>query len=520
MKNKVIQERFETLYNQLLINDKLPFAASILERAARLWPQRTALYEENISITFKELYDQSCQISLFLHNKGVQAGDRVVIIWENSINFYKAYYGAWQTGAIATPVNTFLHPKELSYILNHAQPRVILISTALKEKFIIEDQKILTFTENELFSSVSSQNDFSIPERDSHEPAILLYTSGTTGFPKGVMLSSQNILINCLQGIACFSITEQERLYAALPLFHSYMQNTCVWSPFLVGAATIIVPKIERRALLHALEKKPTIILGIPALYGLFCLMKTAPFKYVKYFVCGGDALSDKTRYYFSLLYRRKICNGYGLTETSPFLAVNLCDEQASTSKVGHSLYGIEIAIRDEQSSELADGQVGNVWVKGENIMRGYYKDPQRTAQVIQDEWFNTADLGYKDEDGALILAGRESDLIKHKGMKIYPQEIENVLMLHPHLMQVAVIGVQEENEEIPIAFIGLSQENSTIIQELEALCKHHIASYKIPRRFIIRDQLPTTATGKVDKKLLKREYHEKNADYSLDFQS
>ncbi|MGC2310428.1 MAG: AMP-binding protein [Candidatus Babeliaceae bacterium] len=520
MKNENIKKRFEELYNSLLVDGKLPFAACLLERAARLWPQRVALQEDDKFITFEQLYQAACGVSTFLEQTGIKAGERVIFLYENSIDFYKIYYGIWQTGAVIVPLNIFLHEKELAYIIDHVQPQALVVFSGLKEKVAKVQANVPLFTEVELLSYRDQKNTYPLQQQDPQEMAVLLYTSGTTGLPKGVMLSSENILINVLQGVACFSITEQERVYAALPLFHAYMQNTCLWSTILVGACTIIIPKIERKALLRGLEKKPTFVLGIPALYGLFCLMKKACFEQVKYFICGGDALADKTRAYFELLYRRKLCNGYGLTETAPFLCVNLLDEQAPTSSIGYPLYGIEIAVRDEAGHDVERGTIGIIWVKGKNIMLGYYRDPKLTAAVLHHGWFNTADMGYIDETGALVLSGRESDLIKHKGMKIYPQEIENVLMLHPQVILAAVIGVQDGAEEIPIAFISTAEQNPQLAEQLEALCRKNIAAYKIPRHFIIHHQLPTTATGKVDKKLLKKAYNEKGPDYSFDFKS
>src|SRR5581483_7734073 len=207
-------------------------------------------------------------------------------------------------------------------------------------------------------------------------------------------------------------ISHQERLLGVLPLFHSFAQNTCIWASLFYGVTIILVPKIERAYIMNALQHKPTVFLGVPALYGLLCLMKTAELDSIRLFVSGGDALPDKIRAGFSLLYRRKICNGYGLTETSPVISVNLENATAPTNNVGKPLHAIQCAIRDEAGNDLSVNTIGVIWVKGDNVMLGYYHAPEATGLVLKNGWFNTGDLGYKDSSGALVITGRQKDLI------------------------------------------------------------------------------------------------------------
>ena len=335
--------------------------------------------------------------------------------------------------------------------------------------------------------------------------AALLYTSGTTGLPKGVMLSSRNIFVNVIQGIAPLSFTTQERALGVLPLFHSFAQTTCVWGSTLLGCSVIVVPKIERRHIQEGLQLKPTVILGVPALFGLLCLMRNASFGSVKYFISGGDALPDRIRAAFALIYNRKLCSGYGLSETSPALTADMDDESAPTNTVGRPLVGVLLSIRDEKNNEVSQGEIGLIWASGEQIMLGYYNAPEKTAQVVVDGWFNTGDLGYIDEYGKLVITGREKDIIVNKGFKIYPQEIENIISSHPLVIRVGVLGVEDEAAgQVPVAYVQIRQAQEGIEKQLRELCVHNLASYKVPRHFICTtDNLPTTATGKVDKKRL-----------------
>lgn len=495
-----------------ILNDpkKTYFAGTLLEKAAKQWPNRTALIYEDKKISFKDLYRLASSITRNLIQKGVKEGDRVLLIYENSINFYASYYGIWQTGAIVTPLNIFLHEKELEHIINDANPSAIIASKKQCEKIKKTSSKIpnIPVFSEEIFIKTQEKNEnqepLTIPQRDPFSCAALLYTSGTTGLPKGVMLSSRNILTNAIQGIINFDIEQNERILAALPLFHSYMQNAAVWSPFLAGATVIVVPNITRKALLKGLESQPTGILGIPQLYGLFCLMKTAPFSQVKYFVSGGDALHNKIRMGFELIYQRKIANGYGLTESSPFISVDLTDQRSPAGSVGKPMPGIEIQIRDEHNAVLEQGERGTLWVKGDNIMLGYYNAPEATSKVIQNNWLNTGDLAYKDTKGAIILCGREKDLIIHKGFNIYPQEIENILTTHPAVFMAGVIGHYENEDEIPIAFVATKNASENLDKQLKELCIQNLAPYKIPHEFHVLTELPMTATGKVDKKILR----------------
>ena len=503
------QQRFNELYKSLLVDDKLIHVSRLLERAARLWPKNTMIMCMDERITYKELYQRSLLLAKELHSLGVKKGKRVIIFYENSIEFYIAYFAVWQTGAIVAPLNVFLHEDELIKIIHDAEPAVIIISPQLREKLNTVPEEslppLVTIIDktSRLPRSIES---LTYDHSDIHEVAAFLYTSGTTGFPKAVMLSSYNIIINALQGIAAFDVSASDKVFCPLPLFHSLPQNICIWSNTVLGSCAIISPKIDRKSIMKGIASKPTMIVAIPALYGLFCLMKTLSFRRVRYFCAGGDALSDKIRSLFALIYGRKICNGYGLTETAPFLAVDSDDYTQPTSTVGRPLQGITCSIRDSEGKELPAGEIGILWVKGGNIMLGYYKAPEATAAIIRDGWLNTGDLAYLKE-GKIILAGRERDLISNKGLKIYPQEVENILLSHSQVLQAGVIGIKENDEEIPVAFIGSKEaDTETLINELKDLCSRHLAPYKIPRQFYIRRELPVTTTGKVDKKVLKKE--------------
>lgn len=505
------QQRYQATYNALLTDKRLIYVGLLLERAARLWPEQTAVICEDKKVTYLELFQRALRVSAALLKAGITPEQRVMLLYENSINFYVAYYAVWQIGAVIVPVNTQLHPRELALIAAHASPHALIVSTQLNEKVTLFEHTIpVILTESNLttIQHVAEVPDISLSSRDSDSLAAILYTSGTTGNPKGVMLSSYSIIINCLQAGARFTVKRTDRLLAALPLFHSYTQNTCIWFCAVFGLTAIVVPKIDRKALMQALAYRPTVILGIPQLYGLFTLMRTIRFKNVRYFISGGDLLADKIRMNFELMYGRKICNGYGLTETAPFISVELDDRIRQPDTVGEPFIGIECQIRGDNGALLGYGKTGVLWVKGDNNMLGYFNAPDMTRTMLVDGWLNTGDLALITHKGKIILSGREKDLIKNRGIKIYPQEIENVLMTHPQVLAAAVIGHMRQTEEVPIAYIAARKPIEGLELALRDLCAEHLATYEIPRIFIIRDSLPVTATGKVDKKILKQEQH------------
>lgn len=511
------KERYAFLQESLVGHqEEIMFPGALLHRGACLFANNIALIYKDRSITYLELFNRAALFSKLLVARGIKPHDRILLFVENSLSFYVGYFGIWQTGAVVAPLNFFLLERELDHIVSDAQPAMIVAHSS-KVALIKGDNLPPILTEQDMNLEGDVQLDemvaCKIHEPQPDELAILLYTSGTTGLPKGVMLSSKNIMTNVVQILARIPLSESQRLFCILPLFHSFAQNTCIWSAFFSGSSVIVVPKIERRALLDGLKHQPTIFLGVPALYGLLSLLKTAPLASVEYFVSGGDALPDKIRAGFELIYRRKLCNGYGLTETSPFIAADLDDVAELTNCVGRPALGIECSLRNEYGNEVPRTEIGTLWVKGGNVMLGYYNAPEKTASELVDGWFCTGDFATFNEEGKLFICGRSKDLISNKGLKIYPQEVENIILDHAAVMYVGVVGQRDAaHNEVPVAFVQLlpGKHEQEVEHELAELCKKNLAAYKVPRSFIFVKDMPMTATNKVDKKVLRALVEEK----------
>jgi len=502
------QALYDVLRASLSIDGTLISPTQLLRRAAAKCPTTVAIMFQDQSITFHELFRRACALTQLLRNT-VRPRDRVIVCFENSLEFYVAYWAAWQVGAVVIPLNIFLREREINHIVNDARPTAIITSTdrvELFERAGIDDLPPI-ITEQQMQEDSSTElSEAGIFNFSPDEMAVLLYTSGTTGEPKGVMLSGKNIITNVLQAVSRIQLTQTERVFAVLPLFHAFAQCACVWAPVLACCTVVLVPKIDRRQIVQGLEKKPTVFLGVPALYGLMCLFKNAPLDSIKFFASGGDAMPDRIRMAFELIYRRKICSGFGMTEASPVISWDLGDDLESTDAAGRPLIGVNISIRDVQGKEMPHGTIGAIWVHGDNVMLGYYNAPERTAEVIKNGWLDTGDLGYMNANGRIVITGRLKDLIKNKGFNIYPQEVENVLALYPNVLRVGVVGRPDESEgEISVAYVQLRKPEPHVEKALEALCKAQLAFYKVPRVFHCSvDELPLTALGKVNKKILR----------------
>lgn len=503
-------KRYASIKQNMTVDGKQIYAGTLLYRAAQLYGPRTALMFKNEQYTYTDLSNWANQCAQYLRAQGLRPTGRIIICLQNCPAYYAAYFGAWQSGAVVAPLNTFLGPVELKHIIDDAKPTIIVTETNRVQQFKDAGYTNIILTEDD----IEKCKDASAQAKDllALEPdklCALLYTSGTTGIPKGVMLSSQAIMTNIAQIIARldFQDNSHESIAGILPLFHVFAQNTCMWAPIFLGAKILLAPRIDRNAILEVLAHRPTLFVGVPALFGLLCLMRNAPLDSVKICASGGDALPDKIRAGFELIYRRKIVNGYGLTETSPVIAVMLEDALVPTNTIGAPVCGVTVQIRaDDGITELPVGEPGTLWVKGDNIMLGYYNAPDATASVLKDNFFNTGDCAYIDTHGRLVITGREKDLIINKGINIYPQEIENILMNHPLVLGAGVIGVPDADagEQI-IAFVQVRTNQPRLELELKKLCQQAIASYKVPRVIICQtEELPMTATRKVDKKQLR----------------
>ncbi|HMT02697.1 MAG TPA: long-chain-fatty-acid--CoA ligase [Burkholderiales bacterium] len=501
----------------------------IIEENNKKAPNHTIIFEHELKFTNKELKKHIDVIASFLHKNNIKQKDKVALIMTNCWQFVVSLFAISKIGAIAVPINNFLKEDELAYILNDSQTKLLFSSN----KFAHETKNLLIKTdiekiiwvdgfpvENERnfdFAKIISNNISSTPAYNAteDEDALIVYTSGTTGKPKGAILSFKNVLSNCFGSKTLMKANNGEvKMICYLPMFHAFTLTVTIILPIFTNSSIIIIRSVSNKKdfkylLKQLLFKRCRFFTGVPDIYSAMARAKLPWyfhwFHNVKGFISGAAPLSDEIAKRFSKSFKRgKLLQGYGISECSPVVSCNTPEENRFGS-VGKPLTGYKVKIFDEDMKELPINQIGEICVKGDCVMKGYYNRPQETMEAIIDGWFKTGDLGKIDKDGYIFIVDRKKDLIIHKGMNIYPREVEEVLYTHNSINACAVIGVKDKEEtEIPVAYIELKENEKATEQELKDFLKPHLATFKIPRKIYFMEKLPKNATGKILKRELR----------------
>lgn len=491
---------------------------------------KAALFLNDTKITYSQLLERADRLAAFLAAKGVKDGDRVALFLRNSPEFVYSLFAISKLGAIIVPVNTFLKAEEINYILEDSGSSV-LIASAIHNKvvnsskaselcaFIVWEGEVQTKGEQHFhFDEALAYNGSVAPvERELDDTAVIIYTSGTTGKPKGAMLSYKNILSNAHSGQKTINVKAKDRAIVFLPMFHTFTFSIGVMLPLYVGASIVIIQSIQpfSNIFKQTLLKRVTVFFGIPDVYNALAKAKLPWyfmwFNSLRAFISGASALQPKTLEAMAKKFKRAtLLEGYGLSEASPAVCMNTFKKQKAGS-VGTALEGYEMKIIDTEMNELPHGAIGDIIVKGDNVMQGYLGRPEATKETIINGWLLTGDMGYMDEEGFLYIVDRKKDLIISKGINIYPREIEEVIDSFESVSASAVIGkVDEKSGEVPVAYIELNEEAESLDEAgLKKHMKAHLANYKIPKQILVIEALPKNATGKVLKRVLKEQLGE-----------
>lgn len=496
-----------------------------LETQANRHGRKKYLFFNDESYTYTEVNKRANRVAHLLISKGVEKGDRVCIMLENSPEFFMSYFGILKTGAIVVPVNTFLKQEEVAYMINDSGAKYLITSQSFDYVAAgIADmceglEGVLAFTEtsfdskniNVLTKNMSDTNPDIAAVQD--DLAVFIYSSGTTGHPKGAMLTHRNMTSNAEGCCARFKISVRDRFLLFLPAFHSYAMMTCVVLPTYTGSSIIILESVNdlkkksfKKILLY---KRPTFFLGVPQVYIALIKSKMPKF-FIKYLypirlhVSGGAPLPEEILEQFRAKFYRPIIEGYGLSEASPVVSANSLEKQKPMS-VGPALKDVQARIVDENEKELPIGEVGELIVKGPNVMKGYWNMPELTENALRRGWLFTGDLAKMDEEGYIYIVDRKKDLIIVKGINVYPREIEEVLHKHEKIEAAAVIGLPDKaSGEIPVAYVKPKDGVNVTEKELKSYLKEHLANYKLPKHIHVETNLPMTATGKILKRELK----------------
>lgn len=498
-----------------------------LEEHASLRGSKKYLIFGNQKFSFREINSKAAKLANLLITRGMQKGDRVCVMLENSPEFLVSFFGVLKAGCVCIPVNTFFVQNEVAYIINDSGAKFIITSSEFKDiakglpekcsslKSILTYDDTTDFTSENIVRLINKMTDdkpkVALTPEDT---AVFVYSSGTTGHPKGAMLTHRNMVANIEGCLDRFKVTYNDRFLLFLPSFHAYALMTCVLLPTYAGSSIIILSSVNdlkkksfRNILLF---QRPTFFLGVPQVYTAMLKAKM-PAWFIKFFypvrlhISGGAPLPEDTLKRFKEKYSHPIVEGYGLSEASPVVSVNMMDWQKPLS-VGKPLKDVQVKIVDENEVELPIGQVGELIVKGPNVMKGYWNMPGLTDITLRNGWLFTGDLAKLDEDGFIYIVDRKKDLIIVKGINVYPREIEELLHKHEAIEIAAVIGLPDvKNGEIPVAYVKPKSGNTLTEKDIKAYLRGSLAHFKIPKQINICDDLPMTATGKVLKRELKK---------------
>jgi long-chain acyl-CoA synthetase len=510
----------------------------MLEDSARTVPERDAVVLGNSRLTYAQVNAAANQVANLLVSKGVQPGDKVALSCPNLPHFPMVYYGILKAGAVVVPLNVLLKGREIAYHLGDSNARAYFcfegtadlpMATEGRDGFGQADECEHFFvitadpgaaspiggTETLGAAMADQPPTFETAATDESDTAVILYTSGTTGQPKGAELTHANMVFNALGSQRLHGRPESGRdvYLVTLPLFHSFGQTVQLNAGFGEGGTLVLLPRFDAEQALALMQKENvSFFAGVPTMYwGLLGALDESVdtdliARNMRVAVAGGSSLPVEILKDFQKRFHVQIKEGYGLSETSPIATFNPSGAEPRPGSIGTPIWGIECKLIDAEWKEItAVDEVGEIAVKGHNIMKGYYNRPDETAAVMRDGWFRTGDLARKDFDGYYYIVDRAKDMIKRGGFSVYPREIEEVLMTHPGVSLVAVIGVPHESlgEEIR-AMVIKNEGDATTEDELIAWAKEQMAAYKYPRIVEFHDSLPMTATGKILKRELR----------------
>jgi long-chain acyl-CoA synthetase len=514
--------------------------SNVFEYSAKEKPDKTAIIFGEKKFSYSQVLAMINQVANGLKANGIGKGDKVALSCPNLPYFPLAYYGILKAGAVVVPVNVLLKGREIEYHLNDSEAKAYFCfqgtpelpmaqegfagfqgSEKCEQFYVITaDPTVASPIENtktmgQLMAGQSPVCDTA--QTSTEDTAVILYTSGTTGNPKGAELTHSNMVMNAVVMKDMAQYTQDDTLIAVLPLFHSFGQTVIMNGGFSVGGTLIFIARFNPEEVLSAIQNgKASVFAGVPSMYwallnypdkeGRFDFDQIE--KNLRVGMSGGSSLPIEIIKGIEEKYGIPILEGYGLSETSPVAAFNDINRERKPGSVGIPAWGTEVKTLDWDGNEIPAGEVGEVAVRGHNVMKGYINKPEANKESFTtDGWFLTGDLGKLDEDGYLYIVDRVKEMILRGGYNIYPRELEEVLLTHEAISLSAVIGVphDQHGEEIK-AYVVLKEGAQANPDEIKAWCKENMANYKYPRLVEVRESLPMTATGKILKKELKAE--------------
>jgi long-chain acyl-CoA synthetase len=486
--------------------------ASIVTETAERLPDGIAYKLDDNDVTWQAVDEGSARVAGLLKAKGLEPGDRVGIMLPNVPYFPIAYFGVLRAGGAVVPMNVLLKGREVKYYLEDSGAKWLLawsdFAEAAEQGAKEAGAEAILVKPGEFEKLLGDAEPArEVAERDDDDTAVFLYTSGTTGQPKGAELTHHNMFCNATVSRDLFHMSEDDIVLGALPLFHAFGQTCCMNACAAAGATLTFIPRFDPAKALEIIERdKVTMFAGVPTMYNAMLNDKSREERdtsSLRQCTSGGSAMPGELLRGFEKAFDTMILEGYGLSETSPVASFNHPDKERKVGSIGTPIEGVEMKVVDDDRNDVEQGEVGEIAIKGHNVMKGYWNRPEATEEAIQDGWFVTGDMAKVDEDGYFFIVDRKKELIIRGGYNVYPREIEEVLYEHEGVLEAAVIGVPDEamGEEVGAAVV-LKEGQDVSADDLKAYVKGQVAGYKYPRKIWFVDELPKGPTGKI----LKRE--------------
>ncbi len=516
--------------------------ASIIEHHARIAPDKEAIVWGDVRLTFGKLNALANQVANAIVRMGIGHGDKIALCCPNLPFFPIVYYAIMKTGAAVVPLSILFKPREVVYHLTDSDAKAVFVfegtaelplARTVKEAFDqVETCENLIVMTSDPNAPAPFANAVTLDEITKEQPEIfetfptaaddtcaILYTSGTTGQPKGAELTHLNLMTNVTTmysiQIQVLDFTErvQRTCLITLPLFHTTGQTCQMNTHLYAGNRVVLLPRFDAKMTLEAMQKeRVNFWTGVPTMYwGLLRYAEENDFdtttiaENMKVSTSGGAPMPVEVFRAFESRFDVRILEGYGLSETSPLATFSQFERPSKAGTVGQPIFGVQVKCVDENDSEVKTGERGEIVIRGSNVMKGYYKRPEATAEAFKNGWFHSGDIGVFDEDGYLAIVDRKKDMILRGGYNIYPRELEEVIMTHPAVSLVAVIGVpcDRMGEEVK-AYVVKRAGAELSEEEFLSWCKAQFANYKYPRAVEFRDELPVGGTGKIFKRALR----------------
>ena len=513
-----------------------------LRKAVRFFPKKTAIICQERRWTYEEFFRRLSAFSAYLAIvRGVKKGDRVAILHPNCHYYLESYYAIAIAGAIAVPLNYRLSPSELSFILNDAGARILIadpgfadaveqirgnIKTLEKIIWTGDSKTVSSADQNDAFyEEIVSSNDVAVPEIpiDENDIAQIYYTSGTTGRPKGVILTHKNVSTHALGTIGELQLTDRDVWLHAAPLFH-LADAWATWAITWVGGTHVLVGEFDPSAVLSAIEReKITLTNLIPTMLNMlinYPEVRKYDFSSLRVLLSGGAPIAPEVVRRIVETFGCDYIQTYGMTETCPYLTFSIlkdhlrqlppAEQLRFKAKTGREFIAVELKVVSDDGREIKkdEKEVGEIIVRGDTVTRGYWKLPEETAKALKDCWLYTGDMAIMDEEGYVTIVDRKKDMIVTGGENVYSTEVENTLYMHPAVLECAVVGIPDEKwGEAVHAIVVLKPGVNATADELISFCKEQIARYKAPKSVEFIRELPKTGSGKIEKKTLRARY-------------